>query len=107
MTASTSGSARPILAMALMVGAVLCFTLLDSMAKHLTATNPVSQIVWGRFAFNLAFMLLFVPKTGFSGLWRTDRPVFQVVRGMMLLCTTVCIVLAVKYLPLADRKSVV
>lgn len=102
----TEGRPQPVAAILLMVFAVFSFTVLDSTAKVLAPSYPVVQIVWGRYLFSLAFMTLFLLKGGGAGLWRTARPLFQVVRALMLVGATASIFMAVKFLPLAETYAI-
>jgi hypothetical protein len=46
-------------AIALMIGAVACFTVTDTSAKVLvTAAYPVEQVVWARYAVNVVLLFL-------------------------------------------------
>ena len=76
---------RPLLGVAMMLLAVLSFTILDSTAKYLSSSLPVAQLVWGRFFFTLLLTLAFLPWLGLRGLCRTRRPLQQVLRGATLL----------------------
>lgn len=98
--------ARPLLGAAMMLLAVLSFTVLDSTAKYLSASLPVAQLVWGRFFFTLLLTLAFLPWLGLRGLCRTQRPLQQFLRGATLLGATGSLFLAVKYLPLAETYAI-
>lgn len=104
--AEAAQESRPLLGVGLMILAVLSFTLLDSIAKYLAAWNPVPQLVWGRYFFSLLLMLLFIPRMGFSTLVRTDRPLFQIARAVMLIGATGSMFMAVKFLPLAETYAI-
>jgi drug/metabolite transporter (DMT)-like permease len=90
----------------LMVAAVGFFGILDALAKYLTQSLPVLQVVWMRFLIHalLAFFIL--------RLWQrrermtTTRPVMQAVRGLFLVGTTVFNFLALLYLQLAETASI-
>ncbi len=97
---------KPLAGVALMLLAVLCFTLLDSTSKYLSASIPVPQLVWGRYLFGFLLVLLFVPRMGIRGLARTERPLFQIARALMLLGATGSMFLAVKFLPLAESYAI-
>jgi drug/metabolite transporter (DMT)-like permease len=97
---------RPLLGVAMMLLAVLSFTILDSTAKYLSSSLPVAQLVWGRFFFTLLLTLAFLPWLGLRGLCRTRRPLQQVLRGATLLGATGALFLAVKYLPLAETYAI-
>lgn len=89
----------------LMVLAILLFTLMDTIGKTLTATYPVSQVVWARYAFHLLLVLAFLPWLG-TGLVRTRYPVLQVVRGVLLAFGTLFMFTAISFIPLADAYTV-
>ena len=50
-----------------MLLASLLFVSLDTVAKFLTATYPVEQIVWARFSFHLLVALIIMSPQGFGG----------------------------------------
>lgn len=88
-----------------MLLAVLCFTLLDAIAKRLVvgSVNPL-QVVWGRYAFSLLPLLL-IPL--FSG-WRrlaTTRPGLQFARGLTLIGATAAMFTGLRTLQLADAYA--
>jgi drug/metabolite transporter (DMT)-like permease len=88
-----------------MVLAILLFTLMDSIAKTLTATYAVPQVVWGRYTFHLVVVLAWAPWLG-SELVRTRFPIMQVGRGLLLAFATLCMVTALSFIPLADAYTV-
>lgn len=96
---------QPVVGIALMLVAVLSFTVLDTIAKLLVETYEVPMVVWARYAFNLLLMLAFVPRKG-MGLVRTDRLGIQVLRGLMLVGATASMFAAVRFLPLADVYAI-
>ena len=49
----------------LMVLAILLFTVMDTLGKDLTGRYPVPQVVWARYFFQLALMMLLIPRVGF------------------------------------------
>lgn len=106
MTRPLIGVPQPVAAILLMVFAVFSFTVLDSAAKSLAPSYPVPQIVWGRYLFSLVFMALFLLKGGAAGQWRTARPLFQIIRALMLVGATTSIFMAVKFLPLAETYAI-
>ena len=74
----------PLSAILLIVGAVLCFTLLDTTVKVLAERYPVPLLVWARYAVQLLMMLLWTfPQLG-GRLFRTRRIRMHVVRGAIL-----------------------
>lgn len=106
MTGRPGQADRTVLAIALMCMAVLCFVILDSVAKHLSALHPVAMIVWGRFAIHLLALSMLAPLLGGRRLVATRRPWLQIGRGSLLVVATGCIFLAVKYLPLTQVYAI-
>ncbi len=97
---------HPLRAILIMVAAVLCFTVLDFMAKFLVQDYSVFQLAWGRYGFNLLFMAVFLPALGWRGLTRTSRLPVQLGRGLLLVIATSSIFAAVRFLPLADTYAI-
>lgn len=86
--------------------AVLCFVILDSVAKHLAASHPVPMIVWGRFAVHLLALAMLAPVVGTRRLVTTRRPWLQIGRSGLLVIATASIFVAVKYLPLTQVYAI-
>lgn len=88
--------------------AIVMFSCIDATAKYLISISdmPVSQVVWIRFlgqfgGIILAFGLFSVPR-----LIRTKRPGFQFVRSGLLLASTLCNFLALRYLRLDQTVTI-
>ena len=86
----------------LMMTAMLTFTVMDSIGKHLTQIYPVQQAVWGRYFFHFVVTLAFLPFVGPRRLMATSRPLVQLGRGTLLAIATLCMFTAFSYLPLAN-----
>ena len=90
---------------AYMLLAVLCFTLLDTIAKRLVGgdLHPL-QVVWGRYVFSFLPLLLL---PAFAG-WRrlaTSRPGLQLARGLTLIGATLAFFTGLRTLQLADAYA--
>lgn len=86
-----------------MLLAVLCFTLLDTVAKRLVVggMNPL-QVVWSRYAFSVIPMLPLLLG------WRklaTARPGLQLARGLTLIAATAAMFTGLRWLQLADAYA--
>jgi drug/metabolite transporter (DMT)-like permease len=90
----------------LMVLAILLFTVMDTLGKDLTGRYPVPQVVWARYFFQLALMMLLIPRVGIMALVRTARPGIQVWRGLLLAASTLCLIGAISFVPLADAYTI-
>jgi drug/metabolite transporter (DMT)-like permease len=91
---------------ALMLLATLLFTVMDSIAKGLTASYPLQQVIWARYFFQFALMLLLIPRLGGAGLLWTRRPAVQIARGLLLTISTGCMITAISMVPLADAYTI-
>jgi drug/metabolite transporter (DMT)-like permease len=91
---------------AMMLLATLLFTVMDSIAKSLSATYPVQQVIWARYFFQFALMLLLIPRLGIAGLLWTRRPGVHIARGLLLLVSTYCMIVAISMIPLADAYTI-
>ncbi|WP_417687171.1 DMT family transporter [Roseibium sp.] len=96
----------PLKAIGLILLACLCFSGLDATAKYLSQTLPPLQIVWVRFVTHVILALVLFKVWKNPGLFKTGRPVFQVVRALALLGTTIGNFLAVQHLQLAETMSI-
>jgi drug/metabolite transporter (DMT)-like permease len=91
---------------AMMLLATLLFTVMDSIAKNLTASYPVQQVIWARYFFQFALMLLLLPRLGIAGLLWTKRPGVHIARGLLLMISTYCMITAISMVPLADAYTI-
>ena len=90
----------------MMLVATLLFTVMDSIAKSLTATYPVQQVIWARYFFQFALMLLLIPRLGIAGLLWTKGPGVHIARGLLLTIATGCMITAISMVPLADAYTI-
>ena len=96
----------PLSAIGLIVGAVLCFTVLDATIKVLTDRYPIPLLVWARYTVQLVVIFIWLlPKMGAS-LFRTPRLKMQLARGALLPFSSLCFFSALKYLPLAEATAI-
>ena len=96
----------PTRAVLLIVGSVLCFTLLDTIVKHLAPRYPIPLLVWARLTFQAVAMLIWLWPTARRNLLRTPRVGVQVVRGLLIAASSFLFMSALKYLPLADATAI-
>jgi drug/metabolite transporter (DMT)-like permease len=97
---------RTVAGIGMMVLAILLFTVMDTIGKDLTARYPVPQVVWARYFFQFALMLLLIPRVGIMELVRTARPGIHVFRGLLLAASTICLIGAISFVPLADAYAI-
>jgi len=105
---SSHGAHSPHLArgILLIMSAVLLFSSMDTLAKHMLQSYPLPPLVFARYAVHTALMLaLLAPRMGFA-LVRTRRLGLQVTRGLLLVGSTGLFYLALRYLPLAEAAAI-
>ncbi len=90
----------------LILAAVLCFALLDTMAKYAARAVPSLEIAWFRYFVNLVIAIPVLQPWRHWSDYATKRPWLQVWRGLFLLGATVFNFFAIRYLPLAITGSV-
>ncbi|WP_018689929.1 DMT family transporter [Ahrensia kielensis] len=97
----------PPIAIGIALFSFFCFSLLDASAKWLVVGGQaVFFVVWVRFAIQALFLLLFFKGWINPKLWKMERPVLQVCRGLLLPAMTCFNFLALQYLQLAETISV-
>ena len=91
----------------LVVAAVACFATLDITVKHISVSVPLVMALWFRYAFQaMATTALVLPTRGFAVL-RTAHPKFQVLRGALLLTTSLIAFLSLKYMPVGEFTAII
>ena len=99
--------ARRLVGIALMMGALVCFTAIDTSAKWLSRSLPALEVTF--FRYLVAFLLsaiVFNPVTARHA-WTTRRPARQILRALFLLGSTVFNFMALRHLQLAETMSIV
>jgi drug/metabolite transporter (DMT)-like permease len=92
----------PVRAVLLICAATLCFASLDAAIKYLSSRYPVPLLVWARWTIQaLAIVAWLAPRRGLSFV-RTARPGRNLVRGAVLIGSSICFVYALRDLPIAD-----
>lgn len=94
------------MAIGLMCGAVICFSLLDASAKWLAGSMDPLQVVFARYAGSMILVSLLLNPWSRPGILRTKKPWLQAVRSLLLLGSTALNFFALKYLQLAETVSI-
>lgn len=86
--------------------ALLLFSGMDALSKYLALRHPVPQVAWMRYSIHLLLMTsLFGPAMG-RNLVSTKRTRLVLVRSACLVGITLCMMLALRRLPLAEATSI-
>lgn len=97
---------RAVVGIGLMLAAIGLFTCLNGMVKWLTISFDPLQVVWARYAGAVVFMLVaFMPRHGIR-LLRPNRPRAQLLRGILLLGSSVFYFFGLSYLDMASGAAI-
>lgn len=92
-------------AILMIVGAVACFSVADTFSKTLSSRYPVPLLVWARWGTQVLAMLLWLAPTMGVRMVHTRQLRMQLIRGVLLISSSVCFFLALRFLPLADATA--
>ncbi len=96
---------RPFRGIAMILASTVFLGVSDVTAKYLSATLPSIEITWIRFVvFALIMTPGMVPGSPFYAL-RSDRPRFQLLRGVTLLGSSLFFITGLRYLPIAEASA--
>lgn len=91
---------------ALMCGALVCFSCLDATGKYLVEFMDSLQVVWARYTSAFLLALVIYNPVSHPGILRTTRPVLQLTRSALLLVSTALNFIAIRYLQLDEALSI-
>ncbi len=94
------------LAIALMCATMICFTGQDTCAKWLSASLPIAQIVWARYVGAAVIAIIASRPLSRPAMLRSRRPRLQLLRSVLLFCSTTANVLAVRQLQLSETATI-
>lgn len=96
-----------VVGIALLVAAVACFAALDTTVKAISTAVPFVMVMWFRYAFQaLATTLTVLPLRG-KTLLRTAQPRLQVLRGLLLVCSSALAFFALQGMPVGEFTAIV
>ena len=97
---------RPGLAILLVLLAMFLLATMDAIAKHLTESLAIPQILGVRFAIFFCFALMLAAPRGIRVTARSERPKLQILRGLILITEMSCFIYAFSLMPLADVHAI-
>ncbi len=96
-----------VLGIALLIAAVACFAVLDTTVKAISLAVPFVMVMWFRYAFQaVATTLTVLPRRG-TALLRTAHPRFQVLRGLLLVCSSGLAFFGLQRMPVGEFTAIV
>lgn len=94
-------------AIALMLAAFFCFTMIDTCAKWLVLAGlPPIEVAFIRYAGHLAIMAALVAPRDWRSVVRTNAPTVAVLRGAFLAGATILNFFSLRYLPLSVTSAI-
>lgn len=98
---------HPLAGIALALGACACFSALDATTKYVSVSVPLLMALWFRYAFQaVATTVVVLPLRGLRAL-RTLHPRFQLLRGVLLLTSSLFAFASLKYMPVGEFTAIV
>jgi drug/metabolite transporter (DMT)-like permease len=94
------------LAIALMCATMICFTGQDTCAKWLSASLPIAQIVWARYVGAAVIALAASRSLSRPVTLLSKRPWLQLVRSVLLFCSTTANIFAIRELQLSETATI-
>jgi drug/metabolite transporter (DMT)-like permease len=95
-------SNRVVIGMAFATAAAVLWAVTHASTLLLPAGFPTTEVVWGRYGFQLVLLLLFVTPVRGAALVRTRRPGLQLLRGSTMLVMPAAFTVAVGRMNVAD-----
>lgn len=92
---------------ALVVAASACFAALDTTTKYVSASVPLLMALWFRYMFQaVATTAIVLPQRGWA-IWRTHHLPWQLLRGLLLLTSSLLAFLSLRYMPVGEFTAIV
>ncbi len=83
-----------------------CFAVLDTMAKYVSTVLPLVVAMWSRYVFQVvATSAVLLPRRG-RLLFKTRHPRLQILRGVLLACSSSLAFLSLSLLPVGEFTAI-
>lgn len=106
MTTDHAQHRKTLRGIALIMSAVFMFSAMDTLAKYMLQSYPMSALMWARYLVHVVVMMLLLwPRMGLR-LLRTGHPWLQLLRGVLLVGSTMFFYFALRYMPLAEAAAI-
>jgi len=103
----TADKGTALTGIACVVVAGLCFAILDSITKIVVLAIPILMALWVRYLVQaLVTTVVLAPRHG-AALWRTRAPGLQLLRGALLMVTTLLAYLSLRHVPVGEFTAIV
>lgn len=92
---------------ALVVAASACFAALDTTTKYVSVSVPLLMALWFRYFFQAAATTVVVLPLRGRAVWRTRHLAWQLLRGILLLTSSLLAFASLRYLPVGEFTAIV
>lgn len=89
-----------------MIAAVFCFSCMDTILGLLGHRHDPWFLAWGRSCVQVGLLLVLSPLLGWRKVLVTRRPGVQLARGAVLVMTSVCLIYALRSMPLTQAYAI-
>ena len=107
MTRMRSGHTSPLVGIGLVVASVACFATLDTTTKYISNSVPLLMALWFRYAFQAVVTTATVLPLRGLAILRTVHPKFHMLRGLLLLSTSLFAFFSLRYMPVGEFTAIV
>lgn len=107
MSPATDKSAATLAGIGLTLIAMACFATLDTLTKYASASVPVFMAIWFRYTVQAVLTTAVVLPMRGKQIFYTVHPKFQVLRGVLLVSTSMLAFLSLKFMPVGEFTAVV
>ena len=88
------------------LSAIFCFSLIDSVTQYVVIVVPVFMALFVRYMLQtLITGAILLPLHG-RGLLRTQKPVLQIVRGLLIIISTTLAFNSLKFVPVGELSLI-
>lgn len=101
-----TASHRPLLGIALVIGAASCFAVMDTTVRFVGAYFTVALVLWTRYGLHAAIMTLWLALSKQRS-FRSANPMFQIARGALLAFSSAMAFAALRHMPVAEFTAIV
>ncbi len=105
MNASPTVAPRAGLGIVLVLGTAVCFATMDTVVKQVALAVPILIILWARYTFQAVSVGLWVTLSS-RATFRSAHPMFQIVRGVLLLASGALGWSGLQRLPVAEYTAI-
>lgn len=89
-----------------MIISAFCLSTLEAVGQHFTAGITSYEVVWGRYAVHILFMLVVLGPRYKTTLVKTDRLGLQILRSLTMFAMPACFLVAAQHMPANDIWAV-